>query len=170
VSGLFLSTFVQEAAIGVTTASRFVRSRNTAGSGDHPWSGGTTSGMGILPGVVGAGVALPRLTARRAATIEPTIEKPSSKSTPSENRPPSNSTVLASIRTLSASDGLSDKLARVTTVHRLTWRRILSLPPLRAHPACIRRGRDEAALHWRIYYEACLRIPPSALSKRRPSS
>jgi hypothetical protein len=42
---------------------------------------------------------LPRLTARRAATIEPTIQEPITKVRALKNRPPSNSTVLSSMRT-----------------------------------------------------------------------
>jgi hypothetical protein len=44
-------------------------------------------------------VALPWLTARRAATIEPTMQEPISKIKALKNRPPSNSTTLSSIRT-----------------------------------------------------------------------
>jgi hypothetical protein len=42
-------------------------------------------------------VARLRLTARRAATVEPTIQKPISKSRALTNKPPSNSTVLSSM-------------------------------------------------------------------------
>src|ERR1700719_1352050 len=45
-------------------------------------------------------VALPRLTARRAATIEPTIQEPISKVTALNNTSPSNSTALSICRPL----------------------------------------------------------------------
>jgi hypothetical protein len=44
-------------------------------------------------------VAVPRLTARKAATTEPTIQKAISKITAIKNRPFSMATVLSSIRT-----------------------------------------------------------------------
>ena len=43
-------------------------------------------------------VALPRLTARTAATIEPTTQEPINKVRALNNRSPSNTTVLSSIR------------------------------------------------------------------------
>jgi len=42
---------------------------------------------------------LPRLTDRRAATIEPTMQEPITKVRALKNKPPNNSTVLSSMRT-----------------------------------------------------------------------
>ncbi len=47
--------------------------------------------------------ALPRLTARKAATIEPTIQAPISAVTALNDNAPNNSTILSSIRTTSIS-------------------------------------------------------------------
>ena len=47
--------------------------------------------------------ALPRLTARKAATIEPTIQVPISAVTALNDNAPNNSTILSSIRTTSIS-------------------------------------------------------------------
>jgi hypothetical protein len=50
-------------------------------------------------------VALPRLTARKAATIEPTIQVPISAVRAVKDSAPNNSTILSSVRTTSISSG-----------------------------------------------------------------
>jgi hypothetical protein len=57
---------------------------------------GDASGA-VIPSPLVVTVALPRLTARRAATIEPTIQKLISKGRAIKHKPPSNSTVLSSM-------------------------------------------------------------------------
>ena len=54
-------------------------------------------------------VWLPRPTARRAATIEPTMQEPISKARALKNRPPSNSTLLFSICISPFSSGVCAK-------------------------------------------------------------
>ena len=82
-------------------------------------------------------LTFPELIARRAATIEPTIQKPINRITPSKHRPANNSIVLVSILSLSL-----PPMASAIAFNE--WCRIPISPPLRMHPACIRRGRDEA--------------------------
>lgn len=52
-----------------------------------------------LPHLLALAVALARLTALRAATIEPTTQKLISKIRAPKHKPPINSTVLSSMRT-----------------------------------------------------------------------
>jgi hypothetical protein len=64
------------------------------------------NGLSLLPGLVlltedlylRVFTALPRLTARRAITIEPTIQEPISKVRALKKRLTSSSTILSSIR------------------------------------------------------------------------
>jgi hypothetical protein len=54
--------------------------------------------------------ALPRATAHRAATIEPTIQEPINKVRALNSRSPSNSIALCSIRSSSVSSSVCPKL------------------------------------------------------------